>query len=185
MGSLSSIRTLNNVRFPVSTARYQNDPDNAAAVEKFQFSIKSGGMPYQFHTKGQWLTVLRFRRARDHVHCNILLVDSEGTTTSKHGDKQGRKNFRPSGSDDGINAVSAFDAMLFALATMQAQVFMFQWDPIFVGDPYLVAYQKNAKTTLSSLPADMQTLSSVTNVERILIIGVGESLLLCLQRKCH
>lgn len=140
-------------------ARYQNNyPQNAAAAENFQFSTSDG---LARHTKGEWFTVLQFHRARDNVLCNILLVDSEGT-----GDMLRDENFHPGG--------TAFSAMLFALASMQAQVLMAQFDPgNSVHNRFLQAYQSHLERVLSSLPADVRALPSVTNVKSMILLRVG------------
>ena len=57
---------------------YRLDPAEAlwaSEVEDFEFSTSAGD---DMHTRGQWFTVLKYRRARDNVLCHVVVIDSEG-----------------------------------------------------------------------------------------------------------
>lgn len=127
------------------------DPATRSAASKFEFDTANGAVPC---TAGQWFTVLQYRRARDNMLCNILLVDSEGT-----GGKRA--------------AGSQFDSKLLFISQMEANIVLLRPTGLrgtSEQDRFLFDHKYLASKAMAHLPVNVQTQAH--NVEYMMLLKV-------------
>ena len=105
-------------------------------------------------TRGQLFIVLKYRRPRDNIDCNILLVDSEGDSADR----------------------MVIGKKLSILTRMEAQVVMHHLveSSMFFGfEEQLTGDRQKTDDVVRLLPADIQAQSSMRVVKHMFALRVG------------
>ena len=106
-------------------------------------------------TRGQLFIVLKYRRPRDNIDCNILLVDSEADSADR----------------------VVIGKKLSILTRMEAQVVMHHLEEYYIATNFfeeqLTGDRKKTDDVVRLLPADIQAQSSMRVVKHMFALRVG------------